>query len=194
MEITERMPLNEVALRILQAADELMAKNGVQNLSTHKIAKQAGVSVGTIYLYFKDKEELLNCLVTYLFERFHGYLAQHYDANLPLFEQYRALWKATWQFLTENPNITLNLHQYESLPNFSTLLATYMSTDELACNKFIQMGKTQGILVDLDQQLIFTLSLRTVWEIRRLHTVLGKNYSQAVLEQMILCSWKAITL
>ncbi|WP_234886461.1 helix-turn-helix domain-containing protein [Glaesserella parasuis] len=45
------LPQNEVAMCILNATDRLMAKEGVQNLSTHKIAKEAGVSVGTIYLY-----------------------------------------------------------------------------------------------------------------------------------------------
>ena len=58
----KNVPQNEVVLRILKAADVLMAREGVQNLSTHKIAKEAGVSVGTIYLYFKDKETLLKQL------------------------------------------------------------------------------------------------------------------------------------
>ena len=61
-----KAPHNDVALRILKAAEVLMAKDGVQHLSTHKIAKQAGVSVGTIYLYFKDKEDMLHQLVLYL--------------------------------------------------------------------------------------------------------------------------------
>lgn len=188
-----KMPLNEVALRILNAADELMAKNGVQNLSTHKIAKQAGVSVGTIYLYFKDKEELLNCLVTYLFERFHQHLEQQYDETLSLFEQYQALWQATWHFLEQNPNVVANLCQYESLPHYSKLLAQYMNSEDLACNKFLQRGKKAGIFANLDQELIFAISLRTTWEIMRLRTVLGKEYPQDVLDEIVQRTWKAIT-
>ncbi|MDG6298952.1 TetR/AcrR family transcriptional regulator [Glaesserella parasuis] len=101
---------------ILNATDRLMAKEGVQNLSTHKIAKEAGVSVGTIYLYFKDKETLLNQLVLYLFNAFHSAVDREYDPDLPLFEQYKKLWNATWQFMLDNPNIVKNMHQYESLP------------------------------------------------------------------------------
>ncbi|MDO4697372.1 MAG: TetR/AcrR family transcriptional regulator [Pasteurellaceae bacterium] len=189
----QKMPLNEVALRILNAADELMATIGVQNLSTHKIAKHAGVSVGTIYLYFKDKETLLTCLVTYLFERFHQHLEQHYDERLPAFEQYQALWKATWQFLEQNPNVVTNLYQYESLPSYSKLLSTYMNSESLACNKFLQGGQKNGVFANLDQELIFAISLRTVWEIIRLRRVLGKEYSQTVLDEIIQRTWKAIT-
>ncbi|MDG6464881.1 TetR/AcrR family transcriptional regulator [Glaesserella parasuis] len=83
------LPQNEVAMCILNATDRLMAKEGVQNLSTHKIAKEAGVSVGTIYLYFKDKETLLNQLVLYLFNTFHSAVDREYDPDLPLFEQYK---------------------------------------------------------------------------------------------------------
>lgn len=90
------LPQNEVAMCILNATDRLMAKEGVQNLSTHKIAKEAGVSVGTIYLYFKDKETLLNQLVLYLFNTFHSAVDREYDPDLPLFEQYKKLWNATW--------------------------------------------------------------------------------------------------
>ncbi|WP_236741186.1 TetR/AcrR family transcriptional regulator [Glaesserella parasuis] len=99
------LPQNEVAMCILNATDRLMAKEGVQNLSTHKIAKEAGVSVGTIYLYFKDKETLLNQLVLYLFNTFHSAVDREYDPDLPLFEQYKKLWNATWQFMLDNPNI-----------------------------------------------------------------------------------------
>lgn len=87
----QNVPQNEVALRILKAADMLMAREGVQNLSTHKIAKEAGVSVGTIYLYFKDKDHLLNQLVLYLFDTFQTAIDQEYHADLPPFEQYQKL-------------------------------------------------------------------------------------------------------
>lgn len=36
-----------------------MARDGLNNLSMHKIAKEAKISAGTIYLYFKNKDELL---------------------------------------------------------------------------------------------------------------------------------------
>lgn len=45
--------------RIFSATDNLMAVEGLPNLSMHKIAKAAKISPGTIYIYFKNKEELL---------------------------------------------------------------------------------------------------------------------------------------
>jgi len=45
--------------RILDAAIKVFAKNGVENSTIAKIASEAGVADGTIYLYFKNKRDIL---------------------------------------------------------------------------------------------------------------------------------------
>jgi len=44
--------------QIIQAAIEVFSKNGFQNSSISAIAKRANVAEGTIYQYFKNKEDL----------------------------------------------------------------------------------------------------------------------------------------
>lgn len=45
--------------QIIDAAVIVIAENGYHNAQVSKIAKQAGVADGTIYLYFKNKEDVL---------------------------------------------------------------------------------------------------------------------------------------
>lgn len=45
--------------QILDAAVIVIAENGYHHSQVSKIAKQAGVADGTIYLYFKNKEDIL---------------------------------------------------------------------------------------------------------------------------------------
>lgn len=45
--------------QIIEAAVEVIAENGYYNSQVSKIAKKAGVADGTIYLYFKNKEDIL---------------------------------------------------------------------------------------------------------------------------------------
>ena len=45
--------------QILSATESLIAEIGIQNLSMRKIATQAGIALGTLYLYFKTKDDLL---------------------------------------------------------------------------------------------------------------------------------------
>ncbi|WP_347862622.1 TetR/AcrR family transcriptional regulator [Salimicrobium sp. PL1-032A] len=45
--------------QIIDAAVEVIAENGYHSSQVSKIAKRAGVADGTIYLYFKNKEDIL---------------------------------------------------------------------------------------------------------------------------------------
>lgn len=45
--------------QIIDAAVVIIAENGYHQAQVSKIAKQAGVADGTIYLYFKNKEDIL---------------------------------------------------------------------------------------------------------------------------------------
>ncbi|KAE9534581.1 TetR/AcrR family transcriptional regulator [Ursidibacter arcticus] len=190
--IVNNVPHNEVALRILNAADTLMAENGVQYLSTHKIAKQAGVSVGTIYLYFKDKDDLLNQLVIYLFGQFNQAIEKQYDETLPLFEQYRALWLAKFEFMSNNLNIVKNMYQYESLPQFRELLRHCFESEHLPWNRFIKRGLKQGVIVDLPLQILYAMSMKVPQDLIYQQLSLDKVYSQQLIEDVILRTWKAI--
>ena len=47
---------------ILSAAEAIMSTNGIHGLSIDLIANETQLAKGTIYLYFKSKEEILSIL------------------------------------------------------------------------------------------------------------------------------------
>ena len=56
--------------RILDAAIEVIAAHGFFHSRVSEIASRAGVADGTIYLYFKNKDELLMAAIDSAFHRF----------------------------------------------------------------------------------------------------------------------------
>src|SRR5258708_29070674 len=56
--------------RILDAAIEVIAEHGFFHSRVAEIAERAGVADGTIYLYFKNKDELLMAAIDSAFHRF----------------------------------------------------------------------------------------------------------------------------
>jgi len=56
---------NQKVLNIINAAFEVFSKNDIEKASTNMIVKQANVSRGLLYHYFKDKEDLFDFLVYY---------------------------------------------------------------------------------------------------------------------------------
>jgi len=65
--------------RILDAAVRVLAKKGFHSTRVSEVAKAAGVADGTIYLYFKSKDELLVSLFEDRVERLLAFL----QADLP---------------------------------------------------------------------------------------------------------------
>jgi AcrR family transcriptional regulator len=69
MGVAERRERQKKALRqeILAAARELFVKEGYERLSMRKIAEKIEYSPTTIYLYFRDKDELLEQMCEEMF-------------------------------------------------------------------------------------------------------------------------------
>jgi TetR/AcrR family fatty acid metabolism transcriptional regulator len=59
--------------QIIEAAIRVFARNGYYNSRVSDIAREAGIASGTIYLYFKTKDEIL---VTLFRERMAAFVAQ----------------------------------------------------------------------------------------------------------------------
>ncbi len=58
----ENLP-QEKQQRIIRVATEEFANNGFENTSIQQIAKKSGISVGSIYKYFENKESLFTYIV-----------------------------------------------------------------------------------------------------------------------------------
>lgn len=57
-----RPPVGDKREAILRAATQVFARNGYFNSKVADIARVAGVADGTVYLYFKSKEEILHSI------------------------------------------------------------------------------------------------------------------------------------
>ena len=69
---------------ILGAARSALIRMGYGSFSMRGVAAEVGCSPGTLYLYFKSKEHLLNCVVEEGFDKLLEILDQVHDTNDPV--------------------------------------------------------------------------------------------------------------
>ncbi|MES9509683.1 TetR/AcrR family transcriptional regulator [Streptomyces sp. NPDC000609] len=62
--------------RVLQAAEDIASSSGLEEMTITGVAAHAGVSVGTIYRRFEDKEQLITALTERMLERREQYMAE----------------------------------------------------------------------------------------------------------------------
>ncbi len=96
--IRHRQAQEKQALRqaILTAAGELFLEQGYERFSLRKVAERIGYSPTTIYLYFRDKDDLLFTVVDEGFVRFGQQLATAAASQENPWERLIALVAPTW--------------------------------------------------------------------------------------------------
>ena len=99
----------ETRREIRKAATALYTREGQAGLSVRAIAKEAGVSVGTIYTYFGSVQGLLESLWSGPVERLTVELRLLADKTEDPIERIRALMAAYLQFAKDNPRIYHNV-------------------------------------------------------------------------------------
>jgi TetR/AcrR family fatty acid metabolism transcriptional regulator len=100
--------------RILVAAERIFARHGFFAARVSEIAREAGVADGTIYLYFKSKDDLLISLFENRMKQVNDQLRRAI-ADKPPAEQLRAFIHAYLQLVSEEPAaaevLTIELRQ-----------------------------------------------------------------------------------
>jgi AcrR family transcriptional regulator len=66
--------------RVLDAADELLARSGAEALGTKQVAAAAGVSIGSLYFWFPDKESIAEALAMRYWQELSDLVADFAEA------------------------------------------------------------------------------------------------------------------
>lgn len=102
---------------ILEAARNVCASRGFNDVSVDEIAHAAGIAKGTLYLYFRSKDEIYWAMLEHVYTTLHGEVAAGLSSNATLeqrirtfvdtkmrrFESHRDLFRL---YLTESSHIT----------------------------------------------------------------------------------------
>jgi AcrR family transcriptional regulator len=96
-------PATRKKLRIVEAATELFIRHGYRKASVDEIARRAGVAKGTVYLYFKNKTDLLVYAIALEKKKHLVVMKEVLDAEMPARERLRAYLRKAVALITEMP-------------------------------------------------------------------------------------------
>src|SRR2546421_2478328 len=104
MSVAERTSRHKQDLRqeILDAARDLFVNEGYENVSIRKIADKIEYAPGTIYLYFKDKADILRTICDETFGKLHRKLSAIAEDSGPPLDKLRRAGRAYVQFALDN--------------------------------------------------------------------------------------------
>jgi TetR/AcrR family fatty acid metabolism transcriptional regulator len=134
--------------RILEAAITVFAEQGYFQSTIAQIAKEAGVADGTIYLYFKNKDDILVQFYQYktrqIFERFRDAVSQPATAE----EKLRCLIRVHLQEFQKDRNMAIvyqaETHQNRRLGNEQIKEMSKMYRNIIS--EVVELGQDEGTI------------------------------------------------
>ncbi|GMO63485.1 MAG: TetR/AcrR family transcriptional regulator [Treponemataceae bacterium] len=101
---------------LLDAALKLIAGQGFHAAPMSQIAEEANIGVGTIYRYFKNKDELINALYLEVRKRMAEAIGEGQGADAPVKAQFITSLQNLIGYLVDHPTEIQFTEQYENSP------------------------------------------------------------------------------
>ena len=187
MGIVERKEREREARRsqILDAARKVFEERGIGQATMDEIAREAELAKGTIYLYYKNKEELLLGLILKGFEVLIGLVSNSKESFPTGLEQLLGVSDAYRKFATEERFYfsLMNVTEPPAKSNISTeLLAELGERTEQLWTLFVGMAEQAKLEGDITPEIdsftfVVTLWLSATGVLRMYNKCLGSQNS-----------------
>ena len=108
--MTKEEVIKEFRVReILEAARRVMARYGMQGTTVDRVAEEAKVAKGTIYLYFQSKDELVHAAVLEGLREMVAETVRSDDPSMPPLDRIRNLIRAQYRIQASNQDFLKTL-------------------------------------------------------------------------------------
>ncbi len=155
MDITKRQ------MEIVQAAIQVIARQGYEKLTTKNLAATLGVSDASLYRHFESKKDLIKMVLCY-FEQLSCEVIQHIkDEQLPPLERIRRFVNNRYEMFEKEPDLAMVMFSEELFKNdhdFAQYFLGIMHIHRDEVLGFIMEGQQKGVIMaDLNPVHIFRM-------------------------------------
>jgi TetR/AcrR family transcriptional regulator, multidrug resistance operon repressor len=89
---------------VRRKAIEMLVRDGFQGFSMNKLAQASGISVATLYIYYRDKDDLIKKIGTDVGKTFMEKTLQGFDSKMRFAEGLKKQWENRAAFALKYPN------------------------------------------------------------------------------------------
>ncbi len=142
-------------IEILEAARKVFSKKGFNTATMEEIATQAELSPGTLYLYFKNKEELHTSLSIEVLKRLVDKAQKVTELDISVQEKIEKFMDVFIDLYDYDSNILINLFHLQSGETLKNLsdevleqIKKYSSLSHKTISAVIRQGIDEGTFID----------------------------------------------
>ena len=194
------MPTKNKRDDVIQAAMEIIAKEGFHNAPTSLIAKRANVGMGTIYRYFKSKDELIHEIYAERVAQVRKYVLLDYDPKGSIKARYMKLCRSVFNFLVNNPLDYVFFDQYLNSPyGLNNQLRDIddhkrgQISEVYPLLELFTEGQESGVIKNMELALLVALTENCIFTLVR-HQIHGElGLDDKAVEQFFSATWESVS-
>ena len=156
-------------LTIREKALEMAVVDGFDGLSMQKLAKVAGVSPATIYIYFKDRDDLIFQLWLQEMKKMVDATLERFDPSMRFEEGLKIQWLNRAKFCMENPTSMHFLEQIKYSPYHEGFSRKMDNTFFKAMHEFVQHAISRKELVKLPIEVYWSIAFAPLYQLVKMH-------------------------
>lgn len=149
-------------------AIELIVKEGLEGFSVNKLAKACKISVNTLYIYYKDRDDLIIRIAREEGKRMSDAMIKAFDPNASLEEGLRMQWKIRFKYLEDKPLAKSFFDQLQS-STYQEEVADSLKEWRGAVTAFFRNVIARGEMADLPAEVYWSIANAPLYSLIGFH-------------------------
>lgn len=184
--------------QVRQKALELIVSQGFEGFSMQKLAKAAEVSPATLYIYYKDKEDLITSIGIEIGQKFSENILKDFDPNLPFAEGMRIQWRNRAKYAIENKLETEFYEQIRSSSFREKVMESFVEDFKSSMGHFVKNAIKNKELNPMPLEVFWSVAYSPLYNLIRFHnegrSMGGKpfTFSEEIMNQTLDLVLKAL--
>jgi AcrR family transcriptional regulator len=180
---------------ILDSSLELIALQGFHGTSMKQIADNAKVAAGTIYVYFKKKDDLIHQLFIEIRKELNDIIYGGFDSKIGFKENFMILWNEVLNYYLKFPLKYNFLEQFSNSPFINNVVVEEGTQALAPAYSLFKDAQKKGILKQLPTSALIALTHGPIVALVKMN-----NIGEIVIDKQIdkkqfaEASWLSISL
>lgn len=179
-------------LAIVENTLDVVFEKGFAGVKMSTLAKKIGVSVSTLYVYYKNKEDLIVSIAIELIERETKRSSQRITEDLPFKLKLKAIW-LHWIHFSINHSKEMNfITQVKQSPYYDKIPASVKETKSRLGSDLFELGKKEGLIANVENEILESVIGAILLETVRLILNKKLKLDKKDTDLMFSFAWNAI--
>lgn len=147
----------------------MLVTDGFEGFSVNKLAKACKISVATLYIYYKDKDDLIIQIAIQEAGKMSREMLLDFHPDLSLEEGLRIQWRNRYRYQIENPLMALLFEQLRSSTYQEKIFAAILGPFKESMGRFLRNAIERGEMAKMPLEVFWSIAYAPLYNLLRFH-------------------------